>query len=152
MVSPRGRDQARCAGELPAWARGSRPAPELPLCVLQAVERARRGAGAGSDAGRKGQPGPGGLRPRVAAAGRAPSPEAARERAELRTQRPVVTAKGVTGAARGRGFIGVLLGFPGKRESRGSPQGYLAWASLLKPALRWNRPVRAAWPGVSEPD
>lgn len=42
-----------------------------------------------------------------------------------------------------------MLGFPVKR---GSPQGHLAPASPLKPALQWNRTLRAAWPRVSKPD
>lgn len=124
------------------------------LCTPGCGERARRGAGVESDAGRKGQLGPGGLRPRVAAAGRALSPKAARGRASLRTCTPAATVKGASSAAqlpRTPGPWG-LAEAPQKAGEPGSPRGHLAWASPSILPLRWNRPVRAARLGVSKPD
>lgn len=117
-------------------------------------ERARRGAGAGSEAGRKGQPGPGGLRPRVAAVGPAPSTEAAR--GEQRSAPGRVAAHCEESDRRRAAstdvrFLAPGSGLGGSQEEPGSPRGRLVW---VKPSdtrvARRNPPVRAARPGGVE--
>lgn len=110
------------------------------LCAPGPGEKARRGAGAGSNAGPKGHCGPGGLRSRVATESRASRAEAARGRlrSALARRRPPRSEFLAPGTSRVRRVLGVLLRLLGNGESRVA-LGALVPASSSKPALRWNR-------------
>lgn len=115
------------------------------LCAPGPGEKARRGAGAGSNAGPKGQCGPGGLRSRVATESRASRADAARGRlrSALARRRPPRSEFLAPGTSRVRRVLGVPLRLLGNGESREAPRGSRP-GKLVKTSVAMEPTVRAA--------